>query len=88
MSEEDMRRMLEAIVEELDSRVRSDNEKATLVAIKIIISTLDDIDYLTKRAVLLYIREITGLSSKQLSIVLSSLKKHYKEIRKLEEFGY
>lgn len=88
MSAHDMRNMLEAIVAELENRVRSDNEKATLAAIKIIIDSLDDIDLLSKRAVLLYIREITGLSSKQLSIVLSSLKKHYREIRKLEEFSY
>lgn len=88
MAPQDMRAMLEAIVKELETRVRSDNEKATLEAINVIIENLDDIDLLSKRAVLLYIREITGLSSKQLSIVLSSLKKHYREIRKLEEFSY
>ena len=86
MAPQDMRAMLEAIISELENRVRSDNEKATLEAIKIIVDNLDDIDLLSKRAVLLYIREITGLSSKQLSIVLSALKKHYREIRKLEEF--
>jgi len=88
MAPQDVRGMLEAIVGELENRVRSDNEKATLEAIKVIIDNLDDIDLLSKRAVLLYIREITGLSSKQLSIVLSSLKKHYREIRTLEEYAY
>lgn len=88
MAPQDMRAMLESIVNELKTRVRSDNEKAALEAINVIIDNLDDIDLLSKRAVLLYIREITGLSSKQLSIVLSSLKKHYREIRKMEDFAY
>jgi hypothetical protein len=79
---------LQRMVDELEKRTRTDNEKATIAAIKIIIERLDDIDLLSKRAVLLYIREITGLTSKQLSIVLSSLKKHYRELRKLEEFSY
>lgn len=86
LTAEEMNLFLRQIVQELDKKTRTDNEKATLEAIKIIINRLDDIDLLSKRAVLLYIREITGLTSKQLSIVLSSLKKHYREIRKQEEF--
>jgi len=76
------------LVDALENRVKTDNETSVISAIKTLIATLDDVDLLSKRAVLLYIREITGLSSKQLSIVLSSLKKHYKELRKTEEFGY
>lgn len=88
MSQEEMKNMLQRIVEELDQRARTNNEKLTVGAIKEIIGNLDDLELLSKRAVLLYIREITGLTSKQLSIVLSSLKKHYRELRKLEEFSY
>jgi len=88
MTAVEMNELLGHIVAELEKKVRTDNERATISAIKIILSRIDDIDLLSKRAVLLYIREITGLSSKQLSIVLSSLKKHYKELRKLEEFEY
>jgi len=88
MSTQDMKQLLESIVAELENRVKTENEKRTLEAINIIIENLDDIDLLSKRAVLLYIREITALNSKQLSIVLSNLKKHYKELRKVEGFGY
>lgn len=88
VSTAEMHDFLTRLVAELETRVRTDNEKATIDAIKIIIDRIDEIDLLSKRAVLLYIREITGLSSKQLSIVLSSLKKHYRELRKTEEFGY
>jgi len=88
MSSRDMKHLLGSVVGELELRVKTDNEKHTLEAINIIIENLDDIDLLSKRAVLLYIREITALNSKQLSIVLSSLKKHYKELRKTDGFGY
>lgn len=88
MTSQEVNQFLRDIVDELDKRTKTDNEKATVNAIKIIIDRLDDIDLLSKRAVLLYIREITDLSSKQLSIVLSSLKKHYRELRKTEEFSY
>lgn len=88
MTPQELRGMLENIIDEMTGRVKTDNEKITLEAIKIIVDNLDDIDLLSKRAVLLYIRNITNLNSKQLSIVLSNLKKHYKEIRKLEEYSY
>ncbi len=79
-------RMLKRLVVELAKRVRTENEIACVNAISQIVENLDNIDILNKRAVLLYIREITGLTSKQLSVVLASLKKHYREIRKTEEF--
>jgi len=74
-------------VGELSTRVKTDNEVACVNAIKQIIDNLDNIDILNKRAVLLYIREITGLSSKQLSVCLASLKKHYREIKKSRDFN-
>jgi len=81
-------KMLKKIVIELKTRVKTDNEIACVNAVEQIVDSLEDIDILNKRAVLLYIREITGLSSKQLSVCLSSLKKHYRELRKTDSFAY
>ena len=67
-------------------RGKPEQIQAVVDAIKQIMERIEDIDLLSKRAVLLYVRGITKLSSKQLSITLSSLKKHYKDIRKMEEF--
>lgn len=83
---QDIHNQLVKMVNALEGRVKTDNEISCVAAIKTLMANLDDIDLLSKRAVLLYIREITGLSSKQLSIVLSSLKKHYRELKKQEEF--
>jgi hypothetical protein len=81
LTTEDISKNLKQLVENLRGKIKTDNEKACLDAIEILIENIDDIDLLSKRAVMLYIREITGLSSKQLSIVLSSLKKQYKAIK-------
>lgn len=78
---EELSKNLKAIIAELKTRAKTDNENATLDAISIIIENIDDIDLLSKRAVMCYIREITGMSSKQLSIVLSSLKKQYRNVK-------
>jgi hypothetical protein len=86
ITQEEIKQFLVNIITELDSRTKTENEKAVVDAIKQIMERIEDIDLLSKRAVLLYVRGITKLSSKQLSITLSSLKKHYKDIRKMEEF--
>lgn len=78
----EMSKYLKTLVEELEKKAKTENEKITIMAINTIIQNLDNIDILNKRAILLYIREITGLSSKQLSLVLASIKKHYKEIKR------
>ena len=79
-------KFLKEIVIELSGKARTENEKLCIKAIQEIVDNLDDIDILNKRAVLLYIREITGLTSKQLSVVLASLKKHYRELKKQEKY--
>lgn len=81
LTTEDLSKNLKQLVETLKGRTKTDNERICLDAINILIDNIDEIDLLSKRAVMLYIREITGLSSKQLSIVLSSLKKQYKAIK-------
>ena len=70
---------------EIKDRVKTDNEKTTIDAVKFLFDKLEDLDLVNKRAIMLYIREITRLSPKQLSIVLSSLKKHYKNLKNEEE---
>jgi hypothetical protein len=86
VTEEESKQNLAKMLDELSNRAKTDNETSCVEAITLLVKNIEDIDLLSKRAVMLYVREITGLSSKQLSIVLSSLKKHYKEIKKNEDF--
>lgn len=88
MAGRELRGQISALVKEIGGKVKTENEQNCVKAIKILIDNLEEVDLLNKRAILLYLREITGLSSKQLSIVLASLKKHYKELKKRDEFQF
>lgn len=84
----EMKIYIQKILAELNSRVRTTNEKAALLAVEDILNNVEELEFFSKRALLLYIREISGMNSKQLSMVLSSLKKQYKELKKQDEFQY
>ena len=61
-------------------------EKRCIEAIKVVFENIDSLDFLNKRAVLVYLREISGLNNAELSSALSSIRKTYKKINKdLEE---
>lgn len=82
LEEKNLRENVRNLINEIDNLSTTDNEKETIRAIKIVLDQLDDLDLVSKRAILLYIREITNLTPKQLSVVLSNLKKHYRTAKK------
>ena len=55
-----------------------DNEKKVLAAVKILLDNVDKIDILNKKAVYLYLREITGLKTKQIVNTLNKMRERYK----------
>lgn len=85
LSEKDMKDFLDRLLTDLESKSKTANEKLTIDAIREISNNLGELELLSKRAVLLYIRQITQLSSKQLSLVLASLKKNYKEFKNQQD---
>lgn len=69
---------LKEILEIISGMVTTDNEVECLKGINMLFGNINDLDFLNKRAVMLYLREITNLSPKSLSVVLSAMKRHYK----------
>jgi len=55
-----------------------ENEKKVLEAIKIILSSPEDIEIFNKKAIYLYIREITGLNTKQVVNNLNKMRVKYR----------
>ena len=49
-------------------------------AIRTVFQNIDNLDFLNKRAIYVYVREISGLTSKQLSVAMSKIRKHYKDV--------
>ena len=58
-----------------------DNEKKVLEAIKILFNSIDEIEIFNKKAIYLYMREITGLNTKQIVNNLNRLRKKYRNFK-------
>ena len=68
------------VLSEIQKRITRDNEKLCLNAIKTVFENIENLDFLNKRAIYVYVREISGLNSKQLSVAMSKIRKHYNNI--------
>ena len=85
IKKESMSNLFDLMVE-IKSRLKSENEMACMDAILTIFSRIDDLDLLNKRAVFVYMRSLSNLNPKQLSVAMSIIRKHYKELVKTGEF--
>jgi hypothetical protein len=72
------------ILAEIDDIVEAEHEKACIKAVISVFERVDELDFLNKRAVRIYIRDISGLTSKKLSIAMSSIRSLYREITQCE----
>ena len=72
-------------LKEIEKCVKSETEKTCISAIQTVFKNIDDLDFLNKRAILIYVRDISGLTPKQLSVAMSSIRKHYRRLTKGEE---
>jgi len=68
-------------VEKWDTGNLKGNEKAVLEAVKVLLHNIEDIEIFNKKAVYLYLRELTGLNTKQVVNNLNKLREKYKTFR-------
>ena len=71
---------------EIRSRVKVENELLCINSVITIFESINDIDILNKSAILLYIRELSGLSPKQLTTSMQAVKKHYNKLKVEHKF--
>jgi hypothetical protein len=69
-----------ALLEDIRCDLSCDNEIKCIEAIRKIFEEVDDVEILNKRAIFVYVRDITGLTPKQLSVSMSSIRKRYKSL--------
>lgn len=69
------------ILHEIRSHIKTENELSCINSVITIFENIDSIDLLNKSAVLLYMRELSGLSPKQLTTAMQTIKKYYKKTR-------
>lgn len=66
---------------EIRSKIKSENELACINSIITVFENINDIDLLNKSAVLLYLRELSGLTPKQLTTTMQAVKKQYRRLK-------
>jgi hypothetical protein len=67
------------MLHDIREKVKTQNELVCVNAIITIFENIEEIDLLNKSAVLLYMRELSGLSPKQLTTAMQTIKRHYKK---------
>ena len=68
------------LFQEIRKRVKNDRELRCVDAIIEIFNKVDELDFLNKRAIFVYVREMSGLNSKQLSVCMSSIRSIYRQL--------
>jgi len=81
IQKEDRERMFQ-VLGIIEGRIKNENEKLCVRAVTKLFTNIDDLELLNKRAIFVYLREISGLNPKQLSVAMSSVRKHFREIVK------
>ena len=66
---------------DIRTKIKTENELTCINSIITIFENIDEVDLLNKGAILLYMRELSGLSPKQLTTTMQSIKRHYKKIK-------
>tara|TARA_R100000664_G_scaffold32000_1_gene46277 strand:+ start:1035 stop:1829 length:795 start_codon:yes stop_codon:yes gene_type:complete len=74
-------KLLHEMIDKIRSRVTNQNEILCIEAVNTLFKNIDELDFLNKRAIFVYLREISGLNAKQLSVSMSNIRKHYRELK-------
>jgi hypothetical protein len=73
---------INTILSKVKNRLSCENDKVCMDCIIKLFENVDNLESLNKRAIFVYVRDMTNLSPKQLSSSMSSIRKHYREISK------
>ena len=86
-SELEFWRSLNQEIDTWNSFMLKENEKKVLMAVRILLDSADTIEIFNKKAIYLYLREITGLNTKQVVNNLNKLRKRYRVFKEKWQSG-
>ena len=69
-------------IESWDTNDMKENERNVYNAVRTLLNSVDDIEIFNKKAIYLYLRELTGLNTKQVVSQLNKLRRRYKLFKK------
>jgi len=74
------------MLEEIKHQLDGENEILCINAIITLFEKIEELDFLNKRAVFVYLRDLSGLNPKQLSVAMSAIRRHYRLIKKDDKY--
>ena len=74
------------ILETVKNKLSCENDRICMDSIVKLFENIDSLESLNKRAVFVYVRDMTNLTPKQLSSSMSAIRKHYREVSKNQLF--
>jgi hypothetical protein len=69
------------VIDVIEGKIKSERDKKCVAAIRHLYDNIDKVNFFNKRAVFVYMREISGLNNSELSSSLSRIRKIYREIQ-------
>jgi hypothetical protein len=73
---------LKAEMESWQVDFEKEAEKKVYEAVMVLFESADEIEIFNKKAIYLYLRELTGMNTKQIVVQLNKMRSRYKEFRK------
>jgi hypothetical protein len=80
LSKSELSGSIRDVLQQIRKRLTHDYEVACLDAIQQLFDRAEDIDIFNKRAIFVYVRDMTNVNQKQLSSSVSVIKRHYRDI--------
>ena len=77
--EETFNKILE-MINYVEDQLKDENDIKCCFAIKKVFNSIEELEFFNKRAVFVYLREISGLNSSELSSSLSNIRKIYRKV--------
>lgn len=84
--ESDHRNVILEIMKKIKKNLNHTHEHACIDAIITVFNQIDDLDFLNKRAIFVYVKNISNLNQKQLGSAMSVIRKQYRIISKSGSF--
>jgi hypothetical protein len=82
MIESGQRDLILEMLKKIKKTLNQQHEQACIDAIITVFEQIDDLDFLNKRAVFVYVKNISNLNQKQMGSAMSVIRKHYRAITK------
>jgi len=77
---------IDIVLKKINSKLSCENDKVCMESIIKLFENIDNLESLNKRAIFVYVRDMTNLTPKQLSSSMSAIRKHYRDISKNQIF--